>query len=280
MLDLASTPDELLHPIGHVLEAALPQAPGLRSEGVMVVGAACRDVLHHALGHRFATSATHDLDLALALSSWSAYLSLAAAFPNVGDTGVRFDIAGTMVDLLPFGDIEDPEGEVQPPTRGEPFSVWAFEEVFAAAQSLRLPTGATVRIPTVAGYAATKLGAWLDRSEWLETKDARDLALAAYWYEHSSEVGDQLYDTDAGNIALLAEDTDVPRAAAHLLGIDIAAIIGDRRLAELLARWPGDGDLLVREFTVAGKAAPTEPRRRALVNALTNGITQNAPEEG
>lgn len=278
MLDLASTPDELLQPTGHVLEAALPQAPGLRPDDVMVVGAACRDILHHALGHRFATSATHDLDLALALSSWSAYRSLAAAFPKVGDSGVRFDIAGTMVDLLPFGDIEDPEGEVQPPTRGEPFSVWAFEEVFAAAQSLMLPTGVTVRIPTVVGYAATKLGAWLDRSEWHETKDARDLALAVHWYGHSSQVRDRLYDSEIGNTALLAEDADVPRAAAHLLGIDIAAILGELRLAELLARWPGNLDLLVGEFTIAGKAAPSEPRRQALVNALTSGITGNATD--
>jgi predicted nucleotidyltransferase len=273
MFDPTSTPDELLQPIANVLEAALPRAPGLRPDDVMVVGAACRDVLHHALGHRFATSATHDLDLALALSSWGAYRSLATTFPKVGNTGIRFNIAETIVDLLPFGDIEEPEGEAQPPTRSEPFSVWAFEEIFAAAQPLALPTGAAVKIPTVAGYAAMKLGAWLDRSEWLEVKDARDLALAAYWYEHSTEVRDRLYDTDAGNTALLAEEADVPRAAAYLLGIDIATTIGERRLAELITRWPGNLELLVGEFAVPGKAAAGETRRRDIIDALTSGIT-------
>ena len=114
MIDLTRAPDELPQPIASVLDAALPHAPGLRSTDVMVVGAACRDILHRALGHRFPTSATH-LDLALALSSWGAYRSIAAAFPKVGDTGIRFRIADTTVDLLAFGDVEDPEGEARPP---------------------------------------------------------------------------------------------------------------------------------------------------------------------
>ncbi len=46
----------------------------------MLVGALCRDVLHRRLGHTFTTTATQDLDLGLALSSWESYLSLAAAF--------------------------------------------------------------------------------------------------------------------------------------------------------------------------------------------------------
>jgi predicted nucleotidyltransferase len=167
-----------------------------------------------------------------------------------------------------------------PPTRSEPFSVWAFEEIFAAAQPLALPTGAAVKIPTVAGYAAMKLGAWLDRSEWLEVKDARDLALAAYWYEHSTEVGDRLYDTDAGNTALLAEEADVPLAAAYLLGIDIATTIGERRLAELITRWPGNLELVVGEFAVPGEAAADETRRRDIIDGLTSGITGAAADEG
>lgn len=269
MFELSSVPDDLLQPIAEVLEAALPHARGLRPE----VGAACRDILHHALGHRFPTSATHDLDLAL--SSWGVYRSIAAAFPKVGDTGIRFRIAETMVDLLPFGDIEDPEGETQPPTRNEPFSVWAFEEVFAAARLLKLPTGATVRLPTVAGFAATKLAAWLDRSEWREVKDAHDLALASFWYEHADDVRNRLYDTEAGNAALIAERADVPRGAAHLLGSDIAATIGERRLTELAARWPGNIELLVREFIVAGATTPGEARRRAVVEALTAGFARH-----
>jgi len=112
---LSRTPDGFLGPISRVVDAALYQGDGLRADDVMIVGAWCRDILHHALGHTFATTATRDLDLALALSSWDAYRSLTVAFPRVGDTGIRFRIADVDVDLLPFGNIEDPQGIVEPP---------------------------------------------------------------------------------------------------------------------------------------------------------------------
>lgn len=242
----------------------------------MVVGAWCRDIQHHALGHRFATSATRDLDLALALSSWDAYRALADAFPRVGDTGIRFRIADITVDLLPFGDIEDPQGTAQPPTRDEKLSVWAFEEVFAASLSLTLPAVGAVRIPTVAGYAAAKLGAWLDRSAWFEAKDAADLGLVLYWYGESGAVHERLYATAAGSEILIAESADVPLAAARMLGVHVATTIGSGRLAELLERWPGNLNLLIHELNVAGVAAwPRDGRRRNdLIDALTRGLTE------
>jgi predicted nucleotidyltransferase len=277
MLDLSSTPDEFRDPIARVVEAALQHARSLRADDVMVVGAWCRDIQHHALGHRFATSATRDLDLALALSSWEAYRALAGAFPSVGDSGIRFRIAEITVDLLPFGDIEDPQRIAQPPTRGETMSVWAFEEIFAASLSVVLPDVGTVRIPTAAGYAAAKLGAWLDRSEWFEAKDAADLALVLYWYGESDAVRERLYATSAGNAILIAESADVPLAAARILGVDVAGTIGSDRLAELLARWPGNIDLLKRELSVVGQSAwPRDGRRRGdLVDALSGGMHES-----
>ena len=80
-------------------------------------------------GSLLATTATLDLDLALALSSWDAYRSLGSTFPRVGSTGIRFRIAEFDVDLLPFGDIEDPQGIVDPRACDETLSVWAFEEI-------------------------------------------------------------------------------------------------------------------------------------------------------
>lgn len=279
MNDLDNLPDELLDPIARVITEALPHAPDLRPEDVMVVGAVCRDLHHHALRHRFAATATHDLDLALALRSWDTFRAVAAAFPRVGDTGIRFRIADIAVDLLPFGAVERPEGTAQPPTRSETLSVWAFSEVFAAALPLALPTGVTVRLPTVAGYAAAKIGAWLDRSNWGETRDAADLALVAHWYGESANVQDRLYESAEGNGVLVAESADVPLAAARLLGHDVAATIGAARLAELYERWPGDLQLLVREFGFSGATWPRDVvRRRAFVDALTRGLTDRTGE--
>ena len=83
-----------------------------------------------------------------------------------------------------------------------------------------------------------------------------------------------MYETEEGNDSLVAESTDLPLAAARLLGHDISATIGRTRLAELLARWPGDLQLLVRELGFTGVAWPrATERRRALIDALTRGIT-------
>lgn len=241
----------------------------------MLVGAWCRNTLHRALGHHFETTATRDLDLALALASWDAYRTLAVTFPTVGHTGIRYRIADIDVDLLPFGEIEDPDGVVEPPTREVPFSVWAFAEILTASLPLALAPNLEVRIPTVAGFTAAKLGAWLDRSKYHETKDAADLALALHWYSENRDVQDRLYDTAEGNAILIAEHADVQRAAANLLGVDVAGLIGPQRLSELLARWPGDTALLTRSLQIRGASGwPVEfGRRQEILDALSRGLT-------
>jgi hypothetical protein len=66
----------------------------------------------------------------------------------------------------------------------------------------------------------------------------------------------------------------LPLSAAHVLGHDVAATIGRERVAELLARWPGDRELLVRELTLRGGPAWPQDldRRRDVLDALTRGV--------
>jgi predicted nucleotidyltransferase len=226
----------------------------------MLVGASCRDILHLSLGHTFATAATQDLDVALALSSWDAFHSIAAKFPSVGDTGIRFRIAGVDVDLLPFGAIEDPQGTVEPPSRREAMSVWAFEEIFASSLPLQLSPTIAIRLPTVAGFAAAKLGAWLDRSAWLETKDASDLALILYWCVESTYAGDRLYDTSEGNDVLIAEDSDLPLAAAHLLGREASGSARAPCHRRTPRRRAAHGRELPRDARSGGRGVPADHR--------------------
>lgn len=198
MLNMDRVSEEFLGPITRVVEQMRVHAPAIAPDEVMLVGAWCRDTLHTALGHDFETSATHDIDLALALSGWETFDLLSNAFSPVGDTGVAFGIAGLAVDLIPFGELEDPRGMVRPPTRSDSISVWAFAEILNSSLPLVLSPSLAIRCPTVAGYTAAKLAAWLDRSEWGEAKDANDLALAAHWYTESEPVEDRLYDTPQG----------------------------------------------------------------------------------
>jgi predicted nucleotidyltransferase len=274
LFDPGSVQPLLLDPVSRVVGAIREKAPGLADTDIMLMGAVCRDVVHAALGHAFLTRKTGDLDLALALRSWDAFDALAAEFPTVSDTGVRFRVCDVDVDLLPFGDVEVPAGSVSPPTRRESMSVWAFDELHAAALPLQLPGGVTIRIPTVPGYVAAKLGAWLDRSAYGEYRDAGDLALAMWWYSESQAIIDRLYGESSE--ILTAESFDVDRSAARLLGCDVMATIGHERGEELLRRWPDRVSLLQGQLRVGvgipAVSWPSATRAAELVEALARGL--------
>lgn len=275
MLDLTMCEPALLHMTDAVVSEILTRSARLRAGDVMIVGASCRDILQSALGHDFPLRATADVDLGLALANWAAYDELTGALPAAGNTGIRFEVAGVPADLMPFGAVENPPGTVMPAAHQEPLSVWGFAEVFGDALALPLPGGATVRIPSVAGYAALKLAAWLDRSAYGEYKDASDIATTLYWYSHSAHVDARLYDTADGIEVLLQEDSDDAAAAARLLGEDIVNVVGNTRLSELTGRWPGPhGDILHQSMTVTNASGwpRSADRRGALVRAMGRGL--------
>jgi len=100
----------------------------------MVVGARCRDIFQSALGHEFSLRTTADIDLGLAVANWPAYDELSDTLPAAGDTGIRFQIANTLADLMPFGAVEDQPGTVTRAVRREPINVWGFTEAFESSR--------------------------------------------------------------------------------------------------------------------------------------------------
>lgn len=279
MLDPTKCDSTQLHLVDVVVTELLARSTQLRADDMMVVGARCRDILQSALGHDFSLRATTDIDLGLAVANWPAYEELTENLPTAGNTGIRYRVANGYADLMPFGPVEDPPGTVTPAARKAPMSVWGFAEVFERALPLALPGGSSIRIPTVAGYTALKLAAWLDRSANGEYKDASDIATAMYWYSKSVEVETYLYETEEGQGILLQEEYDSVAAAARLLGVDVAAVVGSTRMAELAARWPGSRkDLLFRHMGVLQvRDWPRSlDRRQGLVRAMEVGMAMDS----
>jgi predicted nucleotidyltransferase len=265
MLDPTKISPDVLAPVARVVECLGQEVPSLPSEQIMLIGAHCRDALHDALGHRFPVRATGDVDLALAISEWGTFEAIRGRFPRSGSSGVRFAIAGLEVDLLPFGAIEDPTGTSSPPDPAEPVSVWALEEIYAGSLTLLLPE--PIRLPTVAGYTAAKLGAWVDRSD---PRDLNDLALTLFWHAHSSEVDDELW--EHWEAVLAAYDFDVEIASAYLLGRRVAELIGPVRCRELIDRWDPSIPGLARSLSVGvPQPWPRQGRVRPLLGALASG---------
>ncbi|MFS0704710.1 hypothetical protein AB6N23_09335 [Cellulomonas sp. 179-A 9B4 NHS] len=194
MLDDPTLRDGVL-PVVAELTEHVPQAAGR----LMLVGALCRDVLHREWGHSFPLRRTGDLDLALAIDGWETYDEVVRELPRAsGPAQVRHRIAGTMVDLVPFGGVEHPDGAVPLRRDADPLDVLGFRDVWADARPVALGDDLVIRLPTVAGYTALKLASWAARSRYGEYKDAGDLACASYWYLHSSTVEDRLYGDEHG----------------------------------------------------------------------------------
>lgn len=276
MLNLRRVSEAYLEPVTRVVSEILSHDADLTPGGIMIVGAFCRDIHHEALGHLTYLRQTNDLDVALAITGWEVYTSVTKHFRRVtsASNDIRYSIAGEPVDLLAFGDVENPTGSVTPPPRTEPLSVWGFEEIHRGSLDLSLTPEMTIRLPSVPGYTAAKMMAWLDRSEYGEVKDAQDLALTTYWYAESRAIAERLWANDGAEAG--KDGFDVTLAAARLLGQDVAALIGEERLAELCDRWPGDERLLARTFKPVDTIPwTTDPgRTREIIRALTRGLTE------
>ncbi|BDT88950.1 hypothetical protein GV791_19610 [Nocardia cyriacigeorgica] len=232
---------------------------------IMVVGAQCRDLLHIGFGRNDLLRRTDDVDIAIAVSGDTEYRRIIADLPRSGTTDIRYAIAGLSVDVVPFGDIEDPAGTTSLPGRRESIDVFAFREVFTHSIELRLPSGYRVRIPTPAGYAVLKVKAWCDRSANGEYKDAGDIATACAWYQSDADILASLY--EAHTDLLIGAELDVDAASLHLLCIEMASILGATRLAELSAAWARtDRALLAHHF--ARHQSRSRPDHNAARKAL------------
>lgn len=271
MIDLPSVDPHFYDTITQVVEALVTNT-GLHPDNVLVVGAGSRDILHAAFGHTFRARATLDVDLGIAVNDWAVSECIEAVFPRIGSTGIRYRVAGIPVDIMPFGEIEDPDGISHPAARGEDLVVFGFQDVYERALRLPLPNGMIVRLPQPAGYAALKMRSWIDRSVYGHDKDAKDLALAVFWYQESPVTEDRLYGSDPGFTVLADLNMDFDLAATKLLSNDIGDQLSQMNREDLARRWvQQDMRLLTRDFTLpaGGPRTPTIERRLALLEQFS-----------
>ncbi|MDR6174094.1 putative nucleotidyltransferase [Nocardioides zeae] len=271
MLDFRSVPADDLALVDHVCAALVGDSPG-RAGHLMIVGAHARDIIHTALGHTSSLRRTDDVDCAIVIDDWKVYDELTAPLQRVGATGIRFDVGGIRTDLMPFGAVEQPAGTVTPAARREPMSVWGFRETFAAAHALALPNAGEVRIPTIAGYSALKLMAWLDRSAHGDYKDAGDLATALLWSLESTDAHERFWNDTT---AIELSEGDPRPGTARLLGSDVTSLLGPQRATELRERWPGERPYaLIPEMKIPGPTPwPNDlARRLEILNAFEAGL--------
>ncbi|MBW0273569.1 hypothetical protein ATM97_26175 [Nocardia sp. MH4] len=156
MFDLQRITTQSLDLVSRVVDALVTNS-GADDASIMVIGAHCRDLLHASFGRADLLRATSDVDIGIAVDGDARYRQIVSSFPRSGTTEIRHTIAGVSVDVVPFGDIEDPAGTTVLSSRRDSLDVFGFREVFGCSQEVLLPSGNRVRIPTPAGYTALKL---------------------------------------------------------------------------------------------------------------------------
>lgn len=267
-----------------VLEVVTRVIAGLDMPYV-VVGATARDlVLHYGHGARI-QRATHDVDFAIEVPDWSAFEALKGALCEQGFRTTtaqhRFiSPVDTVVDVVPFGNLEDEQASIAWPPDGEvTMNVLGFQEACDAAEWVRIQDEPELDVPvaTPVGMVLLKLIAWTDRTADLRKKDALDILYLLTTYEAIQEVVDALYEGE--NIYIMESyDWDITLAGAHLLGGHAKAIAQENTRQEIVRLAHGDLDGLTIEQLAEEMCEHVEhqyARNELLLTAFLSGFGVN-----
>jgi predicted nucleotidyltransferase len=209
-----------------------------------VVGAMARDILLTGVFGLPAGRATRDVDLALAVEGWPQFEAIKARLVGTGAFNSDERVAqrlyyraasagrGHPLDLIPFGGVELPGGEIAwPPDRAVVMNVAGYGEAFASAVPVEVEPGFAVRVASLPGLAILKLVAWADRGAG-DPRDTIDLATLLRQYGAAGNE-DRLYGTEIGVLDVVNYDFDL--AGARLLGMDAGRIAAPSTRGQILA---------------------------------------------
>lgn len=258
-------------------------------EGVefFVAGAAARDlVLEHGFGMK-SRRATLDVDLACSIPDWGAYARFHAALAGTGAfipvSGIAHRLTyrgGTLtVDIVPFGGLEKPPGEIAwPPDFATRMGVAGFTDVHDHCVLVTVSSRVVVKVVSLPGFAILKLIAWSERKDQT-TRDGADIGFLCRQYGPAC-VYARLTGEDYDVLGM--EGYDVARGGVRLLGRDMAALmrIGTRaRVLSVLAAELADASGHRLALAIAGRAQDEEVFNHALetLRVLKSGI-EDAPE--
>lgn len=206
---------------------------------LLLIGATARDlVLEYGYGLP-KSKATRDIDFGVAVRDWQEYQTLKLELVKTGEFTENLQIehrlrenpSQTIVDFVPFGEIESPPGQITFQGKSKTqMNISGFREVFDNALIVRLSETMTMKVASPVGLALLKLFSWNDRRE---NKDASDFWLVAKNYLDIADNEERVF--GKYNSWLEDEDYDFKIAGARLLGIDLAEISSDETKSQVLS---------------------------------------------
>lgn len=167
---------------------------------------------------------TLDWDFAVRAASWTEWERLTEQLVAGGrftrtSLSHRFHHAdGGLLDLVPYGAIEAPSGEICWPDRST-MSVVGFQESERQCEIIEVAPGLEVPVAAIPSLALLKLHAYVDRRSRHETKDIQDFD----WYlQHYESADNELRIHDELGEFIRGGALDIEFAGAALLGSDLA----------------------------------------------------------
>jgi len=203
-----------------------------------LIGAGARVL---GLDERFGISgarATLDWDFAVRVGSWEEWRLLHERLVSV--EGMPFQATGSphrfrhregrLLDLVPYGGLEDPAGSLEWPD-GSRMSVWGFDEAADRCEMLEVAPGLHLQVACLPSLALLKLHGYLDRRARGVRHDIQDLDWLLRHYDalpaHEDRAQSELREP------LLAGEIEYSEAGAMLLGSDAARMHGPTVLEPL-----------------------------------------------
>ncbi|PSW21001.1 hypothetical protein C9I98_03340 [Photobacterium sanctipauli] len=199
-----------------------------------IAGATARDIVLHGIFGHAPIRATRDIDTAILVANWEEFdatkakLLAAGLAPTEQTHRLREPESGLPVDIIPFGQLADQDGQIQwPPSHDITMSVVGFQEAYQTALTVTLGT-ATFKVASLPGIAMLKLMAWDERG-FENSKDATDFysILSKYGQIHDGRLWEDYVPGEA-------LDFNLERQAAFLLGFDLKDLLSQATLAVLV----------------------------------------------
>jgi len=205
----AASPDRLDRATVEVVRVVNAIAARLGIE-YFLCGATALDVMLTGVFGSQPGRATIDVDFAFTVESWDVFDQLKAALVATGEFEASEKIEQRLyslrhdrriVDLIPFGGVENPKGTVSwPPNNDASLNVAGFEEALSSAVRVSLADDFSAPVASLAGLTILKLLAWADRKN-INNKDAFDiLHILGQYAEAGNE--ERLYTDEAAILEL------------------------------------------------------------------------------
>lgn len=190
-----------------------------------LIGAQARDINLLESGIR-PSRGTMDIDFAIMLPDMMTYEKIVEDLLSAGFRKTKMphriihDDTDTVVDLLPFGEIEE-KGSVKFTEREVELSVLGFREVNEIVQDVVIE-GTTLRVTPMEGIFILKLISWNDKpEERLKDLDDLQFILRNYFELHQ----DRFYADHLDCLDEIPEEDFELGAGARLIGRDMASVL-------------------------------------------------------